>query len=155
MVIRVLLRIVDRMLSRSQNLGSVGGYIRSVVRIALWFLLVLVVADSLGIPVASMIALLSVAGLAISLAAPEHPIQPGGGTGSWCPSPSRWGTMWRRTGWGHGHFHRPGVQHPGHRGQQEVFIPNSPGGGGQDHQLYQAGQAAGGADLLRLLRCAD
>ena len=65
-VIRVLLRIVDRMLSRSQNLGSVGGYIRSVVRIALWFLLVLVVADSLGIPVASMIALLSVAGLAIS-----------------------------------------------------------------------------------------
>ena len=67
-VIRVLLRIVDRMLSRSQNLGSVGGYIRSVVRIALWFLLVLVVADSLGIPVASMIALLSVAGLAISLA---------------------------------------------------------------------------------------
>ena len=30
-VIRVLLRIVDRMLSRSQNLGSVGGYIRSVV----------------------------------------------------------------------------------------------------------------------------
>ena len=67
-VIRVLLRIVDRMLSRSQNLGSVGGYIRSVVRIALWFLLVLVVADSLGIPVASMIALLSVAGLAVSLA---------------------------------------------------------------------------------------
>ena len=67
-VIRVLLRIVDRMLSRSQNLGSVGGYIRSVVRIALWFLLVLVVADSLGIPVASKIALLSVAGLAISLA---------------------------------------------------------------------------------------
>lgn len=65
-VIRVLLRIVDRMLSRSQNLGSVGGYIRSVVRIALWFLLVLVVADSLGIPVASMIALLSVAGLAYS-----------------------------------------------------------------------------------------
>lgn len=63
-MIRVLLRIVDRMLSRSQNLGSVGGYIRSVVRIALWFLLVLVVADSLGIPVASMIALLSVAGLA-------------------------------------------------------------------------------------------
>ena len=61
-VIRVLLRIVDRMLSRSQNLGSVGGYIRSVVR------MVLVVADSLGIPVASMIALLSVAGLAISLA---------------------------------------------------------------------------------------
>ena len=40
-VIRVLLRIVDRMLSRSQNLGSVGGYIRSVVRIALWFLLVI------------------------------------------------------------------------------------------------------------------
>lgn len=67
-VIRVLMRIVDRMLSRAQNLGAVGGYIRSVVRIALWFILVLVVADSLGIPVTSMIALLSVAGLAVSLA---------------------------------------------------------------------------------------
>ena len=32
-VIRVLLRIVDRMLSRSQNLGSVGGYIRTTERI--------------------------------------------------------------------------------------------------------------------------
>lgn len=67
-VIRVLLRIVDRSCPDLRTWGHVGGYIRSVVRIALWFLLVLVVADSLGIPVASMIALLSVAGLAISLA---------------------------------------------------------------------------------------
>ena len=135
-VIRVLLRIVDRMLSRSQNLGSVGGYIRSVVRIALWFLLVLVVADSLGIPVASMIALLSVAGLAISLALQNTLSNLAGG------------------------HHDPGVQAlrggglcGGGRGggtvisiglaystlatvdNKEIFYPQQPGGGGQDHQL--------------------
>ena len=123
-VIRVLLRIVDRMLSRSQNLGSVGGYIRSVVRIALWFLLVLVVADSLGIPVASMIALLSVAGLAISLALQNTLSNLAGGIMILVSKPFEVGGLCGGgRGGGHGHFHRPGVQHPGHRGQQGDLYP--------------------------------
>lgn len=67
-LIRILMRIVDRALARAKSMNAVGKYIRSVVNVLLWFLLALVVADSLGFPVTSFIALLSVAGLAVSLA---------------------------------------------------------------------------------------
>lgn len=67
-VIRVLLNIVDRMLERSQNLSNLKNYIRAVAKVGLWFLLILMMAGSLGIDVTSIIALLSVAGLAVSLA---------------------------------------------------------------------------------------
>ncbi len=67
-VIRILMKIVDRTLERSKSVSSIQGYIRSVVKIALWFILVLIIADCVGVPVTSLIALLSVAGLAVSLA---------------------------------------------------------------------------------------
>ena len=67
-VIRLVMGIVDRMLERSKSLTTLKAYIHSVVKVALWFLLVVILADSLGIPVTSLIALLSVAGLAVSLA---------------------------------------------------------------------------------------
>lgn len=67
-VIRVLMKLVDRLLERSKSLASLHVYIRSMVRVGLWFLLVLMAAGSLGIDVTSIIALLSVAGLAVSLA---------------------------------------------------------------------------------------
>lgn len=68
LVIRILLKLLDRMLERSKSLSSLRVYIQSVAKVALWFLLLLILADSLGIPVTSLIALLSVAGLAVSLA---------------------------------------------------------------------------------------
>lgn len=67
-VIRILLNLVDRLLERSKSLVSLRVYIRSVIKVGLWFLLGLMVAGSLGIDVTSIIALLSVAGLAVSLA---------------------------------------------------------------------------------------
>ena len=67
-LVRVLTRLVGRMLERSKALASLRVYILSVFRIGLWFLLVLMMAESVGIPTASIIALLSVAGLAVSLA---------------------------------------------------------------------------------------
>ena len=65
---RVLTKLVDRMLQRSKGMASLRVYIRSVIRIGLWFLIALMAAESVGIPTASVIALLSVAGLAVSLA---------------------------------------------------------------------------------------
>ena len=65
---RVLTGVVDRMLQRAKGMASLRVYIRSVVRIGLWFLIALMMAESVGIPTASIIALLSVAGLAVSLA---------------------------------------------------------------------------------------
>lgn len=67
-LIRVLTKLMGRMLERSKALASLRVYILSVFRIGLWFLLVLIAAESVGIPTASIIALLSVAGLAVSLA---------------------------------------------------------------------------------------
>ena len=61
-LIRILTKLVGRMLERSKALASLRVYILSVFRIGLWFLLVLIAAESVGIPTASIIALLSVAG---------------------------------------------------------------------------------------------
>lgn len=66
--IRVVLNLLERMLERSKSLVSLRTYIVSVARVLLYFLLCLVVASSMGIEVTSLIALLSVAGLAVSLA---------------------------------------------------------------------------------------
>ncbi len=68
MVIRILLRIVNGMLERSKSLVSLKTYIHSVVKVLLWFLLALMVAGVFNVDVTSIIALLSVAGLAVSLA---------------------------------------------------------------------------------------
>ena len=68
LVIRMVLRVVDRMLARSKSLGGVQVYIRATVRVVLWVLLALTVAESLNINVTSIIAMFSVVGIAISLA---------------------------------------------------------------------------------------
>lgn len=67
-VIRIVMKLVDRMLDRSKALVSLRRYIRSVVKVGLWFLVALMAAEEVGIPTTSLIALFSVAGLAVSLA---------------------------------------------------------------------------------------
>ena len=68
LVIRVLMGMADRLLERSKGLSAIRVYIRSTLRIFLWFLLALMLAGTLGIEVTSIIAMLSVVGLAVSLA---------------------------------------------------------------------------------------
>lgn len=68
LVIRLLMRMADRLLDRSRGLAAIKVYIRSALRIFLWFLLALMLAGTLGIEVTSIIAMLSVVGLAVSLA---------------------------------------------------------------------------------------
>ena len=68
LVIRVLMGMVDRLLNRSKLANTAKTYIRSAMRILLWFLLALMLAETLGIKATSIIAMLSVAGLAVSLA---------------------------------------------------------------------------------------
>lgn len=67
-VIRMLMRVVDRLLERSKAMADIRVYISTGVKALLWFLLALMVAGSLNIDVTSVIAMLSVAGLAVSLA---------------------------------------------------------------------------------------
>lgn len=68
LIIRLLMRMVDRMLEQSRLVAAAKVYIRSGMRIFLWFLLALILAETLGIKATSIIAMLSVAGLAVSLA---------------------------------------------------------------------------------------
>ncbi len=63
-----LLRLLAKVLAKSKALASLQSYIISSARACLWFLLILMVADAVGIPVSSIFALLGVAGLAVSLA---------------------------------------------------------------------------------------
>lgn len=67
-VIRVILKLLDGMLARSKSLKSLSRYIHSVAKIAMAFILVLMVAEDMGIHTTSLVAMLSVAGLAVSLA---------------------------------------------------------------------------------------
>ncbi len=67
-LLRILLKLFDRGFDRSEKLSPLKKHVRPVLKTLLAVILALVVLDSLGVQVTSFIALLSVAGLAISLA---------------------------------------------------------------------------------------
>ena len=67
-IVKALLKLFDKLISRSKLNKSMHGFIRAAMKILLWVLLILIVASTLGIDVTSLIALLSVASLAVSLA---------------------------------------------------------------------------------------
>ena len=67
-VISVLLKVVAKVLSGAKRLNqTMRGFLLSAVKLALWIIAIIIVAGQLGIPTASLVALLSVAGLALSL----------------------------------------------------------------------------------------
>lgn len=68
LVIRLLMRVVDRMLERSKSVHVIKAHVHTAVHVVLWILLALTLAEALDVNVTSIIAMLSVAGLAVSLA---------------------------------------------------------------------------------------
>lgn len=67
-VINLVMKLVSRAMNRAKKLGrTVKGFLLSAIKIALWIIAIIIVAGELGIPTASLVALLSVAGLALSL----------------------------------------------------------------------------------------
>ena len=67
-VINVLLKLVSKALSGAKKMNqTMRGFVLSAVKIALWIIAIIIIAGQLGIPTASLVALLSVAGLALSL----------------------------------------------------------------------------------------
>ena len=68
LVISLILKLVSRALSGTKKMGrTMKNFLLSAVKIALWVIAVIIIAGELGIPTASLVALLSVAGLALSL----------------------------------------------------------------------------------------
>lgn len=67
-VIRVLMLIMDRMLKRARFDANIKSILRSGMKFVLGFVLVIIVLGYLNVEVTSLVALLSVAALAVSLA---------------------------------------------------------------------------------------
>lgn len=67
-VVRILMRIIDRLLRRTRLDGSLHRFLKTILRLVLYIALLLSVISFLGIDVTSLVALLSVVTLAISLA---------------------------------------------------------------------------------------
>ncbi len=67
-VIKILLKITDKILAKSKLDKSLHALIRAFVKILLLFVAVMIVASALGINVSSLLAVLSIAGVAVSLA---------------------------------------------------------------------------------------
>lgn len=65
--VKILLVFVDKSITKLKVERSLHTFIKSTVRIVLWFLVILIMADAVGIPITSLVALFSVAGLAVSL----------------------------------------------------------------------------------------
>ena len=68
LLVKLLLKLAAKLLARSKTLAAISRYLLSAARVLLYVLLALVVLGSLGVEVTSLVALLSVAGLAVSLA---------------------------------------------------------------------------------------
>jgi small conductance mechanosensitive channel len=64
---RIIMTLVDRTLAASKIEPSFHKFIHSAVKILLWFVILTVVAEALGINATSLLALASIAGLALSL----------------------------------------------------------------------------------------
>lgn len=67
-VIKILMSVADKLLAKSTKLdGTLKGFVRSTINIVLWILAAIIVANALGINTASLVALVSVVGVALSL----------------------------------------------------------------------------------------
>ena len=66
--IRVVSGVLNRMLEKSHLERTLSNFVQSILRVILYFVAILIVLSTLGVDVTSLVALLSVAGLAVSLA---------------------------------------------------------------------------------------
>lgn len=67
-VIKLLLKLLDRALRRVELEPTLKKLLRGGLKVLLWFVVIIIVMGCLDIPVTSLVAVLSVAGLAFSLA---------------------------------------------------------------------------------------
>ena len=65
--IKILMRLTSRVLERSRLEKSAHGFIRTMVRLVLVFIAIMLIAGTLGVDTSSLLAIFSIAGLAISL----------------------------------------------------------------------------------------
>lgn len=67
-VMKIVLTLLDRLIVRFKVEPSLHTFIRSGTRFLLWFITIIIVADSQGLPITSLLGMLGIVGLALSLA---------------------------------------------------------------------------------------
>lgn len=65
--IRLLMRLTGRVLEKSKLPATMHSFLRTLVRLVLVFLAIMLIAETLGVDTSSLLALFSIAGLAVSL----------------------------------------------------------------------------------------
>ena len=66
--IKILSSVTEKLLKKTNKMdGTLQGFVLSAVKIVLWILAAIIVANALGINTTSLVALVSIAGLALSL----------------------------------------------------------------------------------------
>lgn len=68
LAIKVIMKIIKRLIQNSKLEKSLHTFIEKTVKVVLYFIVVLIIADMLNIPITSLLATFSVVGLAASLA---------------------------------------------------------------------------------------
>ena len=66
--IKILMVLLDRLIARLKVERSLHTFLRSGFRFLLWFIAIMILADSQGIPITSLLGMLGIIGLAASLA---------------------------------------------------------------------------------------
>ena len=96
LLIRLLMAMVKKITSRAKLDPRIARYTEKGVKMMLYLVMVLIVAGSLGIDVTSLVALVSVFGLAVSLAVQDTLSNIAGGLVVLFAKPP-WATTWPRT----------------------------------------------------------
>lgn len=124
--IKVLTRLFDKVLARSKIEKTIHGFLRSTFKILLNAIMVLMIVSSLGIDATSLVAILSVASLAISLAVQGALSNVAGGIMILTAHPFRVGD-WVEVGTISGTVHEIGMSYTTlmTADQKEIFVPNS------------------------------
>ena len=69
LVMKLITKAMDRLFNKSKHLDpSLESFLKSAIKTALWAIVIMIVASALGINITSLVAILSVAGVALSLA---------------------------------------------------------------------------------------
>ena len=66
--VKLITNVISRMLGKSRLEHTLSGFVSSICKVVLYFIAILIILSTLGVDVTSLVALLSVAGLAVSLA---------------------------------------------------------------------------------------
>lgn len=150
-LVKQIMRILKRAFNRSNMDGIMSSFIRSVAKIILYVLLIVIALSILDVPMDSIVAVIASAGVAIGLALKDSLSNLAGGFIILFSKPLKEGDTIEADGV----MGKVGDHHPvypyRHRGQQDSVHPQRRGRQRKDHQLHRQGDTPGGSELRHQL----